>query len=306
MSVRTVGAHDSPPRSFEVFFPAVAVRDRHGEPTFEMVMTTMMRKTFLAVAAFGLIGLGACSTETVAPNDLLAEIDAIDQVADYEFSMAAVIDGAGIGAARLPAELQLTAEQKAQIAALHDAFKAAHEDEIAALREIEQQMRQLRRSGGTREEIQALLAEAHEIRAALADDFDALQEAIWAVYTAEQKAWIEAHKPKVCDRNGPPQLTEAQIAQIRALKQAFAESVADELAAIKAAHQEVRAAKQAGASAEEIRAILEGVKDEMEAVRQAEQRLHDAIMEVLTPEQRANWCVVRHRVAPGPRGPGRP
>ena len=306
MSVRTVGAHDSPPRSFDVLFPAVAVRDRHGEPTFEMVMTTMMRKTFLAVAAFGLIGLGACSTETVAPNDFLAESDAIDQVADYEFSMAAVIDGAGIGAARLPAELQLTAEQKAQIAALHDAFKAAHEDEIAALREIEQQMRQLRRSGGTREEIQALLAEAQEIRAGLADDFDALQEAIWAVYTAEQKAWIEAHKPKVCDRNGPPQLTEAQIAEIRALKQAFAEAVADELAAIKAAHQEARAAKQAGASAEEIRAILESVKDEMEAVRQAEHRLHDAIMDVLTPEQRANWCIVRHRVAPGPRGPGRP
>jgi hypothetical protein len=123
--------------------------------------------------------------------------------------------------------------------------------------------------------------------------------------SAEQKAWIEAHKPKVCDRNGPPQLTEAQIAQIRALKQAFAEAVADELAAIKAAHQEARAAKQAGASAEELRAILEGVKDEMEAVRQAEIRLHDAIMDVLTPEQRANWCIVRARVAPGP-GPGRP
>lgn len=271
-----------------------------------MVMTTMMRKTFLAVVACGLFGLSACSTESVAPNGLLADSDAIDQVADYEFSMAAVIDGAGIGAARLPDELQLTADQKAEIAALHDAFKAAHADEIAALREIDQQLRQLRRSGGTREEIQALLAEAHEIRQGLSDDFAALQDAIWQIYTAEQKAWIEAHKPKVCDRNGPPQLTEAQIAQIRALKQAFAESVADELVAIKAAHQEARAAKQAGASAEEIRAIMEGVKDEMEAIRQAEIRLHDAIMEVLTPEQRANWCIVRQRVAPGPRGPGGP
>jgi Spy/CpxP family protein refolding chaperone len=270
-----------------------------------MVMTTMMRKTFLAVAAFGLIGLGACSTDTVAPNDFLLG-DSIDQVADYEFSMAAVIDGAGIGAARLPDELQLTADQKAEIAALHDTFKAAHEDEIASLREIEQQLRQLRRSGGTREEAQALLAQAHEIRAGLADDFDALQEAIWAIYTAEQKAWIEAHKPKVCDRNGAPQLTDEQIAQIRALKQAFTESVADELAAIKAAHEQARAAKQAGASDEEIRAILASVKDEMESVRQAEQRLHDAIMAVLTPEQRANWCIVRQRVAPGPRGPGRP
>jgi Spy/CpxP family protein refolding chaperone len=289
----------------DVLFPAVAVRDRHGEPTFEMVMTTMMRKTFLAVAALGLIGLGACSTDPVAPNDFLAESDAIGLTSDYEFTSAAVIDGAGIGAARLPDELQLTADQKAEIAALHEAFKAEHSDELAALREIDQQIRQLRRSGGSREQVQALLQEAHEILAGLRDDFTALQEAIWAVYTAEQKAWIEAHKPKVCDRNGPPQLTEAQIAQIRALKQAFAEAVADELAAIKAAHQEARAAKQAGANAEELRAILEGVKDEMEAVRQAEIRLHDAIMDVLTPEQRANWCIVRARVAPGP-GPGRP
>jgi Spy/CpxP family protein refolding chaperone len=147
------------------------------------------------------------------------------------------------------------------------------------------------------------MEEARGILSALSDDFTALQEAIWAVYTAEQKAWIEAHKPKMCGINGPPQLTDEQIAQIRTLKQAFAEAVADELAAIKAAHQEARAAKEAGASAEEIRAILETVKDEMEAVRQAEVRLHDAIMDLLTAEQRANWCIVRQRVAPGP---GRP
>ena len=283
----------------------MAARDRHGEPTLEMVMT-MMRKTFLAVAVLGLIGLGACSTDSVAPNGLLADTDGIDLVPDYEISSAAVIDGAGIGGARLPQELQLTADQKAAIAALHDAFRQEHADEFAALHEIEQQIRQLKRSGGTREEVQALLADAHEILQGLADDFAALQDAIWAVYTPEQQAWIEAHKPKVCDRSGPPQLTEAQIAQIRELKKAFAESVADELAAIKAAHQQARAAKQAGASAEEIRAILEGVQDEMEAVRQAELKLQDAIMNLLTPEQRANWCIVRQHVAPGPRGPGRP
>ena len=264
-----------------------------------MVMMTMMRKTFLAVAALGLIGLGACSTDPVAPNDFLAESDAIDLMADYEFSSAAVIDGAGIGAARLPEELQLTAEQKAQIAALHDAFKTENEEELAELREINQQIRALRRSGGSREEVHALLEKARTIIAGLADEFTALQEAIWAVYTPEQKAWIEAHKPRVCDRSGPPQLTEEQIAQIRALKQAFAEAVADELAAIKAAHQEAREAKAAGATAEEIRGILASVKDEMEAVREAEIRLHNAIMDVLTPEQRARWCIVRQRVAPG-------
>ena len=259
----------------------------------------MMRKTFLAVAAFGLMGLTACSTEPVAPNGLLPDADAIDLVPDYALSAAAVVDGGGIGGARLPDDLQLTAEQKAAIAALHDAFTQENADEIAALREIEQQLRELRRSGGSREEFQALLGEAHEIIAGLSDEFAALQDAIWDVYTDEQKAWIEAHKPKVCDRNGPPQLTDEQIAKIRALKQAFAEAIADELAAIKAAHEEAREAKQAGASAEEIRAILATVQDEMKAVREAEQRLEAAILEVLTPDQRSRWCIVRRHVAPG-------
>ena len=277
----------------------MAVRDRHPGSSLSTGLT-MMRK-ILAVAALGLAGLTACSTETVAPTDL-ALLDAYetDLVPDYALSTTAVVDGAGIGAARLPEELQLTAEQKADIAALHDAFQQDHTDEIAQLRQIEQQIRELRRSDGTREEIGALLEQAKTILQGLAADFATLQESIWAIYTAEQRAWIEAHKPQVCDRRGPPRLTDEQIAQIRALKQAFMEAMADEFAAIKAAHQDAREARQAGATAEEIRAILAGVKDEMEAVRQAEARLQDAIQDVLTPDQRRRWCVVRHHVAPGP------
>ena len=263
-----------------------------------MVMT-MIRKAFLRLAAFGLMGLAACSSETVAPNDLLLpDADETDLVPDYAISSAAVVDGAGIGGARLPDDLRLTAEQKAAIAELHDTFMQASADEVAELRSIEQQIRQLRRSGGSRDEILALLADAKKIREKLADDFESLQEAIWAVYTPEQRAWIEAHKPKVCDRNGPPRLTDEQIAKIRALTQAFQAEVADEMAAIKEAHQKARAAKEAGATPDEIRAILATVQDEMEAVRTAEQRLEKAILDVLTPEQRANWCLVRHLVAP--------
>ena len=247
------------------------------------------------------MGLAACSSETVAPNELLLlDADETDLVPDYAISSAAVVDGAGIGGARLPDDLRLTAEQKAAIAELHEAFMQASADEVAELRDIEQQVRQLRRSGGSREEILALLADAKVIRDKLADDFVALQEAIWAIYTPEQRAWIEANKPRVCDRNGPPRLTEAQIAQIRSLMQAFQEAIADEMATIKAAHQEARAAKAAGATAEEIRAILATVQDELEAVRQAERRLEQAILEVLTPDQRLRWCWVRKLVAPRP------
>jgi Spy/CpxP family protein refolding chaperone len=262
-----------------------------------MVMTTM-RKTFLAVAAFGLIGLGACSTEPVAPDDqLLIAEDSNELVPDYAISSAAVIDGAGIGAARLPDDLQLTAEQKAAIAALHEAFQAEHADEVAALRALEEQIKAKRRAGAPREEIHALYEQARPILEGLAADFAKLQEDIWAVYTPAQREWIESHKPKVCVR--PPRLTDEQIAKIRALQQAFHESIKDELAAIKEAHQKAREAKAAGASAEEIRAILATVKDEMEAIREAEKRLEQAILDVLTPEQRARWCIKRDRVAPG-------
>jgi Spy/CpxP family protein refolding chaperone len=293
------GAHDSPPQCTEVQFPALAARDRHEGANPEMVMTTM-RKTLLAVAAFGLIGLGACSTEPVAPNDqsLFLNDDVTELVPDYAISSVAVVDGAGIGAARLPDSLQLTAEQKAAIAALHDAFAKDHADEIAQLRAIEQQIKQLRRSGGSREEVHALVDQARPILQGLADDFAALQDDIWAIYTDAQRAWIESHKPKVCDRRGPPRLTDEQIAKIRALKQAFQEAMADEIAAIQDAHKKAREAKQAGASAEEIRAILASVKDEMEALRAAEKRLEQAILDVLTPEQRARWCIVRQHVAP--------
>jgi Spy/CpxP family protein refolding chaperone len=258
-----------------------------------------MRKK-LAVAALGLAGLMACSTDPVAPDDLaLLAADVAELVPDYAISSTAVVDGAGIGAARLPDELQLSADQKAAIIELHEAFQQENADDIAELRAIEQQIRDLRRSGGTREEFQALIADARAALESLAGEFAALQEAIWAIYTPEQRAWIESHKPQVCDRRGPPRLTDEQIAKIRALKAAFLEAVADELAAIKAAHQEAREAKQAGASAEEIRAILATVKDELAAVRAAEVRLGNAIQDVLTPDQRRRWCVVRHHVAPG-------
>ena len=249
----------------------------------------MMRR-ILAVAALGIASLTACSKETVAPMDQ-TELDETGAflVPDYALSAASVVDGAGIGAARLPRELQLTEEQKAEIAALHEAFREEHADEIAELRAIEQQIRELRRSRGTRTEILALLAEAKPILDQLAAGFAELRGAIWNVYTDEQRAWIEAHK-RACDRRGPPRLTEAQIAEIRALKQAFMDEMADEIRAIKQAHQEARAAKQAGASAEEIRAILASVKDEIEALRQAEARLHDAIQDVLTDDQRRRWC----------------
>lgn len=263
------------------------------------MMTTMrMRLPALAVAA--MVALGACSNDPASPDDAsLLGTEYYDLVPDYAISSAAVIDGGGIGGSRLPAELQLSDEQKAEIAALHDAFRTANATEIEALREIERQLRELRRNRELREQARALLEEARAIRESLDDEFDALQEAIWDVYTDEQRAWIEEHRPKVCRPGERPELTEEQIAAIRALHQAFQAEMADEIAAIKAAHQAARAAHQAGATREEIQAILAEVADEIAALREAEQRLHQAIQDILTDEQKENWCVVRRHVAPG-------
>jgi hypothetical protein len=266
-----------------------------------MVMRMMMtmRKRLPALAAGALMALAACATDPAAPDESsLLATDGVDLVPDFAISSAAVIDGAGIGGSGLPDELQLTAEQKAEIAALHDAFTAAHEDEVAALRELERQVRALRRQGGSRDAVRDLMMQARAIIHGLEDDFAALQEAIWAVYTDEQRAWIEAHRPKVCGPDGRPRLTEEQVAQIRALQQAFQAAMSDEIAAIKAAHQAARLAHQAGASREEIAAILAEVADELAALRQAERRLQQAIQDVLTDGQRRDWCIVRRHVVP--------
>jgi Spy/CpxP family protein refolding chaperone len=262
---------------------------------------TMMRRTFLSFAAGTMLVFAGCSSDPTSPDELL-DTDTIDLVPDYALSPAAVIDGAGVGGSNLPEELRLTPEQKADIAALHEAFMEEHADEVAALRELERQIREARRNGATREELRSLFEEARAIQQGLAEDFAQLQRDIWEIYTPEQRAWIEEHRPKVCGPGGPPRLTEEQVAQIRELREAFMAAVADDMAAIKAAHQQAREAHQNGATREEIAAILATVADEMERVRAAERKLQQDILALLTPEQREGWCVVRRHVHP-PRNP---
>jgi signal transduction histidine kinase len=89
-----------------------------------------------------------------------------------------------------------------------------------------------------------------------------------------------------------------QIAEIRALREAFRTAIADDLALIKQVHEQARAAHQAGATREEIHGILATAHDAIERVRAAERQLHQDLLEVLTEEQRVRWCLVRRLVAP--------
>ena len=236
--------------------------------------------------------LAACDHSTPVSPSSTPAADAIDIVPDYAVSPAASIDAGGIGASLLPDALKLSAEQKAAIAALHDAFMKATASDIATLQAIEQQARAAARAGKSRDEVKAILANAAPIRERLDAAFKRLQADIWAVYTPEQRAWIEAHRARGCGR-GVLHLTDDQVKQIRDLEQQFYASVKPDLALIRSIVEEARQARAAGKSRDEVAAILAKAAAPQQRVSDAEKKLNAAIMALLTPEQRLLWACRR-------------
>ena len=230
--------------------------------------------------------LAACSGDAAAPS----ESDVLSLVPEFAESMASSVDPGGIGGSKLPDDLALTSEQKAAIATLHEAFKAATAADVAALRAIEAEARAAKAAGKSRDEIHAILARGAPILERLNQAFRVLLAAIWQVYTPEQRAWIEAHRLPPCGPSGPPPLSDAQIQQIRALQQAFMDAVHADLAEIHRIVEAAHAAARAGATKAEIEAILHQADAARARVHEAERRLQEAINAVLTPEQRAARC----------------
>ena len=237
-------------------------------------------------------GLAACDHSTPVSPSPTAAADVIDLVPDYAVSPAASIDAAGIGGSLLPDALKLTAEQKAAIAALHDAFMKANAADIAALQAIEQEAKAALKAGQSRDDVRAILATAAPIRERLDAAFKKLQADIWAVYTPEQRAWIESHRAKGCGR-GTLQLTDDQVKQIRALEQQFYASVKSDLELIRSIADEARRARAAGKSRDEVAAILAKAAAPQQRVSDAEKKLNAAILAILTPEQRLLWACRR-------------
>ena len=240
----------------------------------------------------GLLALAACSSDTTAPVANLVAEDGIDLVQDLEVSSASVVDRAGIGGSEFPDSLKLSAEQKAQITALHDAYKTANKADFDALKAIEAELKDARKAGKPRADLDAILRKAEPIVARLRAAFAKLQVEIKKVYTAAQLAWI-ARRGEACQNDNTSRLTQDQIEKIRALKAAFEASIKDELETIRNVHQEAQRARAAGASEEQIKRILAKAKDALEAIRKAEIRLKEAINGVLTEEQRRNHCILR-------------
>jgi len=144
--------------------------------------------------------------------------------------------------------------------------------------------------GKSREEIHEILAQGRPILERLHQAFALLQAAIWLVYTPEQRAWIEAHRPRLCGPAGPPPLTDEQKQQIGALQEAFMAAVRDDIQYIRQVVQEAHQAAQSGATREEIEQILHQADEARARLRAAERKLEEDIAAVLTPEQRAARC----------------
>jgi Spy/CpxP family protein refolding chaperone len=99
------------------------------------------------------------------------------------------------------------------------------------------------------------------------------------------------------------QLTDEQRARMDSLRTAFREEWADELDALRAIFEEARAARAAGATREEVRAILLEGRPLGLAIRAAVWELHFQLLAVLTVEQRAWLATHRPRHMPRPLAP---
>ena len=175
------------------------------------------RWTVVAASAFA---VAACENAPTMSDNMQASFDEVDPVV-MTFAATQGLPGGPFGAhdgapfmagmpfaggpsramrgrgpgAPFPDSLKLTTEQQAAIVALVTAFHAANADDIAAMRAAHQAARDARRAGQTREEVRAILEAAKPAAERVRGAAVALRTAIQAILTAEQRAWLDAHRP---------------------------------------------------------------------------------------------------------------
>lgn len=251
-----------------------------------------MRRTILITLAA--LALGACGQDRSEP---LAADD--PEAFSTEFSSVVFgIDGAIPGAAlhelwrlkNLPAPIALTAEQEASLTKLLDDFQKANEADLKALTKVLDDARKAIQEGKPRSEISALLQQATTIRLRMRAAVAKLKADMDAVLTAEQKAWLASGSPNRCYPTVVAPLDADQRAAIKALRDAYTTATADDRAAVTAALEAARKARQQGKTAAEIRAILDPVRPAMTRLQEAGDKLRADIWKVLTPAQQASGC----------------
>lgn len=161
----------------------------------------MLRRVVMFPSLMVALVLAACSeapTAATALTDDFALVMFGDAGAALEGTMGPQAGAPFDGRTQRPVfpdSLQLTDGQRAEMLTLRMAFRAEHEAELDSLRNIFQQARLARLEGATREEVRAILETGRPIAEALRPDVQALHEALRAVLTDAQRAWLDAHRP---------------------------------------------------------------------------------------------------------------
>ena len=162
----------------------------------------MLRKLIAPAVLAVSFTLAACES-TTAPNQIASEDYALVMFGESGSSLegtmgpqdgAQPFDGRSHGP-RLPDSLALTQTQKDSIQALRTAFRTENAAALDSLKAIFERAREARRAGATREEVRAILVTGRPIGEALRPKVQALHEAIKAVLTDAQRAWLAANRP---------------------------------------------------------------------------------------------------------------
>lgn len=241
----------------------------------------------VSVLALALAAVSGC-TDGRSPagpdgTESIEQVLAAASPAAVEMAAAAAPTVGALGS--LPADLALTREQRATIRALFEAHGAALHADRLALRAIHDEAAAARAANATPAEIAAILLKAAPIQARIAAANEALLTQVLAVLTPAQRAWVEAHAPKRCDR-ARVALTDSQRQAVEQLHRAFVAANQADLAAIAAVMTEARAAHAAGKTRAEIQAILAKAAPAMERVAAARAELQAKIDALLTDAQK--------------------
>lgn len=246
-----------------------------------------MRK-LLSVLALALV-TASCAGDTTGPDGNAATLD--DMAALAYGAMQVGSDGPGENLmarlGQLPPAVALTGEQIARIGGLIDAFVAATAADRDALAAILRSAAEARQAGKSAEEVRSILSGGAEIRVRLRQSESALRDAIMAVLTPAQRAALMNRPPR---EPRPCALTDEQRNEISGLLSAFEQANAADVATVRSALERARTARDAGASRQEVAAILGEARAAAERLAAARTALHAAIKGVFTPAQQAAGC----------------
>ncbi|NJD09621.1 MAG: hypothetical protein FIB01_03960, partial [Gemmatimonadetes bacterium] len=204
-----------------------------------------MRRLFTVILALGTLGtLTACNQDAAGPGDDLDLVASFALNGGFAYGVDGGLPGRGLPELHrldaLPDSLKLTTAQETSINALLEAFQTKYRTELDALNAIHEQAHAAREDGATREAVHDILVKGDSIRDKLMEPLAKLRDDINAVLTDAQKTWLQNRQYRRCAPGTATPLTEAQQAQIKALRDAFNTANQADLDAVKAAMDAAR------------------------------------------------------------------